>query len=724
MVETRHDPVTVHRGMVATWKRIGVACLLLVLLGRAAGADQAADLPAGTSAGGTVDVQELFAPRMTLPLALSAAGSGTVERVGKSWRITGTSPMRVSFVPQDNGVADLSAFRLCGVVFRNHANGVATINGRLDNSNPTSWSRHAVGFLVAPANERATLGFPFPVAEERYRGPAVFAKQLAKPNGHRLHWRQFIPEDVRQLTLDITVAGGRVDLLMEEPFAAWPVDPALDRTLETLPFLDTMGQVRAVTWPGKAASLADAKDGLTRELHAATNSPKPPVSRYGGWLDGPRQHASGRFRTDKIDGTWWLIDPDGYRFFSVGVCLAGHSSETSLDSERLASGFFEYVPQGGDPLYRASRRWPGGREMLNFAALNYARLLGDEWDAKDRDGIHQRLRAWGLNSLGSWADQSLQRDRRTPYTLISSPWWRTGDKAKSVFPEPFAPTFTDEVVASLQSHVWAKDDPFCLGVFLGNELDWPDRFTAMVFELPADSTTRTWVLNHLKRRYATIADLNTAWQTKHGDWIDVLAHLPDDRIPPAARQDIEPLYLDFATAFFKQCKAAVERVLPGTLYLGCRTHRGPGLLGKAARGHVDVFSMNVYESEVRTNQVPSEIDLPLLVGEFHFGAVDRGVPSPGLAGVWDQRQRGLAFCRYLASALADRRFVGVHWFQWMDQSAAGRFDRENHQCGFVDITGRSYADFVAPISRATRAMYTARQTGNRSTVDILEELVR
>ena len=77
-------------------------------------------------------------------------------------------------------------------------------------------------------------------------------------------------------------------------------------------------------------------------------------------------------------------------------------------------------------------------------------------------------------------------------------------------------------------------------------------------------------------------------------------------------------------------------------------------------------------TRVRSWQVPADADIPILSSEFHFGAVDRGVPSPGLSGSWDQRQRALSFAHYLASALADPRFVGVHWFQWIDQSAAGR----------------------------------------------------
>ena len=116
---------------------------------------------------------------------------------------------------------------------------------------------------------------------------------------------------------------------------------------------------------------------------------------------------------------------------------------------------------------------------------------------------------------------------------------------------------------------------------------------------------------------------------------------------------MDELYLPFVKAFFQKCKAAIEKELPGTLFLGCRTHRGPNVLGRGALGSVDVFSVNVYDSRVRSWQVPADADIPILSSEFHFGAVDRGVPSPGLSGSWDQRQRALSFAHYLASALAD-----------------------------------------------------------------------
>ncbi|SVD23372.1 uncharacterized protein METZ01_LOCUS376226 [marine metagenome] len=71
----------------------------------------------------------------------------------------------------------------------------------------------------------------------------------------------------------------------------------------------------------------------------------------------------------------------------------------------------------------------------------------------------------------------------------------------------------------------------------------------------------------------------------------------------------------------------------------------------------------------------------------------------------------------------DARFVGVYWFQWIDQSAAGRKDRENHRCGFIDVAGRAYPEFVDAVSRVTRAMYPLRSKGKLSTLQILQGLI-
>ncbi len=669
----------------------------------------------------TTSVEELFQPRSQLKMKLRSTNNGTVKQIGNQWQINGQAPMKVAFTPVDNDVWNLSNFRLLGVPMLNQDGGVTTVDGRLNNGNLTNWSHHAIGFGVAPAAEPTTLGFPFPVVEERYQGPAVFRDQLAKPNGHRVHWRRFYPEDVRALTLDIKSSTGQINLLIDNPFLAWPASSKLDAKLQEMPYLDQFGQVRAVDWPGKAANIGDIRKILNQESKVASMKAKNRrLSQYGGWLDGPRLNATGHFRTQKVEGKWWFVDPDGYLFFSVGACLAGHESETAINQKRLDANFFAYLPGEKDYLRWAGRRKHGNQEFVNYPAINYQRSFGENWKKITRNGIHNRMRAWGVNTLGAWSDPQLQQDRRTPFTMVASIWWQANGHRK--FPSPFRVGFEDDLRETIRKFSWAKDNPYCLGVFLGNELAWPDRLTPKVFELPKGEPTKQWVLAKLKKKYPQLADLNAAWKTSFQAWDLVLAAKPNP-IPQSAFDDIEPLYFEFATAFFAKCKNALNDILPGKLYLGCRTHRGPNVLGRAAADYVDAFSVNVYDKQVRSWQIPNDIDIPILASEFHFGAVGRGVPSPGLSSAWNQRQRGLAFTHYLASALADPRFVGVHWFQWIDQSAAGRKDRENHQIGFVDVTGRSYAEFVQTVSRATQAMYPARASDIGTTEKILEQLV-
>ena len=44
----------------------------------------------------------------------------------------------------------------------------------------------------------------------------------------------------------------------------------------------------------------------------------PAFDAYGGWA-GTTEVATGFFRTQQVDGRWWLIDPEGHPFFSNGI---------------------------------------------------------------------------------------------------------------------------------------------------------------------------------------------------------------------------------------------------------------------------------------------------------------------------------------------------------------------------------------------------------------------
>jgi hypothetical protein len=101
-------------------------------------------------------------------------------------------------------------------------------------------------------------------------------------------------------------------------------------------------------------------------------------------------------------------------------------------------------------------------------------------------------------------------------------------------------------------------------------------------------------------------------------------------------------------------------------------------------------------------KISAMLDLPIMIGEWHFGALDAGLPSCGIGHVPDQEGRGKAFRVYLEDAAAKPWCVGAHYFILYDQSAIGRFDGENYNIGFLDVCNRPY-ELLAHAARASHA---------------------
>ena len=154
-----------------------------------------------------------------------------------------------------------------------------------------------------------------------------------------------------------------------------------------------------------------------------------------------------------------------------------------------------------------------------------------------------------------------------------------------------------------------------------------------------------------------------------------------------------------------------RKAAPRHLNLGMRfAHvNHPGML-RAAR-HFDVFSLNCYAADPTEAllAVQKALDMPVLIGEFHFGALDAGLPAPSLFHVKDQQARGEAYARYLTRAAAQPCSVGAHYFAYNDQPLWGRYDGENYQFGFVDVCNRPYAPFGEGVSRANEAIYRVKE---------------
>lgn len=675
-------------------------------------------LAAIAHAGDTLPVDRLFAGGATLPAKIAGAPKGwTSEPAETGWHLAGRAAGPVAFrlQPATNGFFDFSAWNYARVAVRNEGAGLLWIEARLENEGAQDWTRCAPGSAIVQPGETATVGFAFTRPEAEYRGPALFKDQYARPDGFRTHWRTFDAARVQGIRLLVRSSNPEVLLQVGPPVAAWPADPALASRLHALPYLDRFGQVDALSWPGKATAETELAARLSNDLLRLRARPRPDVfDRFGGWASGPQREATGWFRTEKIDGRWWLVDPDGHLFWSAGACCVGWEAATPLTKAREAAGFFAWLPPTNDPLAAIGLTTTRDKRRVNFPAMNLRRAFGEDWVNTAAELTHLRMQACGINTLGAWSSTEVARQQRTPYTLTTGTWWPLWKTDDGHVPEPFDPAFTNGLRKSLEAFAWAKDDPWCLGVFIDNELEWPDDFTGLFLKTDANQPGKRWAVGRLQEKHHDIDALNRAWGTELADW-DALLKRSDLAATKGMRADMDALYLAYARAYFAACRSVLHDVLPHRLYLGCRTHRGPPVLGRAAQGLVDVFSVNSYERTAVAHQVQGDADLPVLAGEFHFGAIDRGVPGQGLRSVHDQVQRGRAYAGYLAGALRDPRFVGVHWFQWLDQSAAGR-PGENYQVGFVDVAGNAYPEFSAIVGRATERMYPAR-AGTDATVE-------
>ncbi len=671
-------------------------------------------------------VESLFAPGEALLVERidHPAGAEAIKDEGQiRLRGSGGDPVTFLFRPSD-GSWDLSEWNHLRVDFENTGDHLVRINARLDNQGALGWAHSFPGVAVIPAGNGGTLGFSYSRPGGLYDGPEIFRSQAARPNGHRTHWRPFDPS--RVLVLRVTVhAAGPFDLKVLGLDACWPYGSEANADLEKLPYLDRFGQARATDWPGKLESIEELTAALDAEEEESAEAGIPVMNRFGGWADGPRREATGFFRTEKVDGRWWFVDPEGALFWSHGINSIGMHVVTPAVPSRLE--LFEWLPDSEDPLYDVLIQEPRGNRarQANFLQANLVRAWGADALDRARDFTHNRLRSWGINTLGGWSDAEMMRQGRTPYTLTIGTWRTNLNFGGGHFlPDPFDSRFEEALRDALETHAWAREDPWCLGVFIHNELEWPNDLAPILFHAGSDRPAKIEFVHQLRERHTDIATLNAAWGTSLENWDALL----ETREPPfetrtdAFAADIAAYYSSFAERYFAICRDTMRDLMPNHLYLGGRIHRAAPIVNETAPHYVDVFSSNRYAPLADAHPVPPSADIPVIITEFHFGAPDRGVPGTGLYGVHDQEQRGLAYSAYVAAGLLDPRVVGAHWFAFPDQSAAGR-PGENYQIGFIDITGRAYPEFTGAVRRLSHHLYPTRHQPPASVEAALERII-
>ncbi|MGB5512404.1 MAG: beta-galactosidase [Woeseiaceae bacterium] len=550
-------------------------------------------------------------------------------------------------------------------------------------------------------------------------------------------------------------------------------NPPLDTEFLT-EIVDEYGQARKVNFKGKIHSDEDLLAATQAELELLSKEPEFfDRTQYGGWKKGPKLKATGYFRTEKVGKRWAIIDPEGYLFFSTGIAnirlsnngtITGYQYDKSdvvqrtpedltpehsvglnlvdmpgMKSRRLESALrkemYAWLPEAGekyDGNYGYRREVNVGPlehgETFSFYRANLERKYSKQYPdfmEKWSEVAINRLRHWGFTSTGNWADHSLYDNNKVPYFADG---WIIGDYKTvnsgfdfwGAIPDPFDTKFVDRAELTVRDIAQrVKDNPWCIGVFIDNEISWGRSETknatygVVINTLSRDAAAtpaKFEFMRLLREKYSGIAALNAAWATDFESWDTFAAGAEFDSRNGAVWSDFSMLLEAFASEYFRVVHDALETHMPNHMYMGARLSSWgrPIEVIRAAAKYNDVISYNEYREFMHPAKWEhlEEIDKPGIIGEWHVGAIDRGAYHAGIVWAADQADRGRMYEEYMQSVLDNPYIVGAHWFQYTDSELTGRaMDGENYNVGYVSVADIPYPELIESTKKVNRTLY-------------------
>lgn len=485
--------------------------------------------------------------------------------------------------------------------------------------------------------------------------------------------------------------------------------------------VDCLGQNKRKEWPGKVHSLEELKEKLSMQSEEKEKGyPFETWSRFGGWKDKKLAEGTGYFTKYKVDGRWWLADPLGYAFFSIGPDCVGLGIDCRIDG---VENWLDWLPDREDPAYAAMFRegagWKNGEKkrrkglMFSYAQANLYRIWGDDWRHQWQQMMIGQLKRFGMNTLGNWSDERLLGTTDIPYVTSLPEFPATQKMIFRDFPDVFSPEYEREAQRCAQRLEAKKNDPLMIGYFLRNEPNWAfvDNLILAdeVLLNPERTVCKEKLIGELKEKYGKISALNQAWNCALADFEDL--YQPRKKVSgwsERAREDMRAFSRKMLLAYIGIPSKACRQADPNHMILGMRWAwiSDPDLV--CGWENFDVFSINCYAvdpTQAIRNVVELGVDLPVMIGEFHFGALDAGPTATGLEGVMSQKDRGEAYRHYVENVAAHPNGVGCHYFQCYDQFALGRFDGENYNIGLFDVCSCPYTEMLEQVKSCSQSLY-------------------
>ena len=395
---------------------------------------------------------------------------------------------------------------------------------------------------------------------------------------------------------------------------------------------------------------------------------EPALNQYGGRMDKSGLK-TGFFHTQKREGRWWLVDPDGHLYLNVA---AVNVSPGPAPDPQWANNATHLLRENG---FSGTGAWSSTRELRAVDAPLVYTLIGHSGlPVSDSNGF--------MSSFAATHHLLHPKTGRSAYPYDCIP----------VFHPDFA-AYCDDYAKPLAVF---KNDPYLLGYFSDNELPLPvlDKYLALDPNDPQTASSyaaaRAW-LDTRKGKAATAPGITDA-----------------DR--DAWTQYVFDRYYTVTTS-------ALRKYDPNHLCLGSRLNsRSAGLesVFRAAGRSLDVISINYYG--VWNPAIPSVrqrtewADKPLIISEFYAKGADSGFANTGGAGwlVATQQDRGLFYQTFTLGLLEAKNCVGWHWFKYMDNDPDNRqadpSNRDSNK-GIVKLDNTPYGPLLDEMRSLNQSIY-------------------
>ncbi|MFM6982600.1 MAG: hypothetical protein ACKOXF_00590 [Chitinophagaceae bacterium] len=391
------------------------------------------------------------------------------------------------------------------------------------------------------------------------------------------------------------------------------------------------------------------------QIQSNLPSNSTPFNQYGSNLN-LKQKATGFFRTEKINGKWWTIDPDGY----AGLHIAVNSIQPGKSNRNI---------QNFSSKFGNDKNWAEQTALL--------------------------IQNNGFNGAGSWSETDriieYNRTAKKPiaYTVMLNFMSEYGNKRGGTYQEaghkgypnntifvfdPEFETFCDQQAKKLLKY---KDDKNLFGYFTDNELPFS--------------------LKNLED-YLSLANKKDPGYVAAKKWLDEKG-IAAENIRPEHQAE----FLGYvANRYFSIVTKSIRKYDPNHLCLGSRFYSGeknvPQFM-QAAGKYIDVVSINYYgvwtPSQKSLQNWEKWSGKPAIITEFYVKAEDSGLANQSGAGwiVRTQADRGLFYQNFCLGLLQSKTCIGWHWFKYQDNDPTyTKADPSNNDAnkGIVNNNYESY----------------------------------